>query len=72
MANLSLLSTYGLLFSLYFVAQLDAIKEPTQINEFEQVNQVNLLNGKCCFFLFFLNLNSLILELLSFKFENLS
>lgn len=50
MANLSLLlsAVYGGLFSLFFVAQLaDAVKEPTQINEFEQVNQVNLLNGEC-------------------------
>ena len=50
MANLSslLVSSVGLLFSLFFVAQLaDAVKEPTQINEFEQVNQLNLLNGKC-------------------------
>lgn len=46
MANL-LVSTIGLLFSLFFFTQLvDAVKEPTQINEFEQVNQVNLLNGK--------------------------
>lgn len=56
MANLLLLSTvYGGLFSLFLVAQLaDAVKEPTQINEFEQVNQVNLLNGEClvCCFLF--------------------
>lgn len=50
MANL-LVSTIGLLFSSLLIAQIvDAIKEPTQINEFEQVNQVNLLNGKFIFF----------------------
>jgi len=49
MVNRNLLvSTSGLVFSLFFVAQLaEAIKEPTQINEFEQVNQVNLLNDHC-------------------------
>lgn len=50
MANFKLLVSTGLIFSLFFVAQLaDAIKEPSQINEFEQVNQVNLLNGECLF-----------------------
>jgi len=49
MANFNLLvSTSGLIFSLFFVTQFaDAIKDSQQINEFEQVNQVNLLNDNC-------------------------
>ena len=66
MANLSLLlsTVYGGLFSLFFVAQLaDAVKEPTQINEFEQVNQVNLLNGECPFCCFVCSISILILKI---------
>ena len=70
MANLSLLlsTVYGGLFSLFFVAQLaDAVKEPTQINEFEQVNQVNLLNGEFSVVLLF----AFNFSILHFEFRNL-